>query len=70
MTEQPKEERRTEQAAHAPEQQAAKQVAEQRRHTEEARLHQEAAEELAHLELGIHIAVDMYRWGRAPRRRR
>ncbi len=52
MTEQPEEERRTEQAARAPEQQTAKQGAEPQRHAEAARLHQEAAEELAHLERG------------------
>ncbi len=52
MSGQPEEERRTEQVAQTPEQQAAKQGAEQQRHAEAARLHQEAAEELAHLERG------------------
>ncbi len=52
MIGQPEEERRTEQAADAPEQQAAKQAAERQRQAEEARLQEEAVDELAHLEQG------------------
>ena len=52
MTGQPEEARRTEQAAHVPEQQAAKQAAEQQRHAEVARLRREAADEVAHLQQG------------------
>ena len=52
MTEQPEDERRTEQATPTPEQQVAKQAAEQQRQEEAARLHQEATEELAHLDRG------------------
>ncbi len=66
----PEEERRTEQVAQTPEQQAAKQGAEQLRNADAARVQEEAAEELAHL---VHHLEDdeSRRWppGRAPQER-
>ena len=52
MTGKPEDERQTEQAAHALEQQAVKPAAERQRHAEAGHLHREAADELAHLRPG------------------